>query len=292
MAVTTSMLPIYCNQYPWMHATLDGILLEEKTFVELKHTHAGASLREKAVYYLPQLAHYAHIMQTDHCMFSIIKGNAEPEFGRVDIPVEYTEQLLNMERAFYWHIENNIPPEATPVISQEVAAKTAKVISIGGLKPYDMTESNEWGDAAVTWLTTRAEAKTNADKANVDRLQAIATEAAEQTGRLDVPMIDEPVKLSDDPVTLRALTAVPVDLLQAVWTQGGKVLSTDPELVLDDTQPTCGTITLTLTDPNRHEAKDFLRLPSRWTCFSTPRLPPLTCRPSKANALPSHSRSS
>lgn len=37
--------------------------------------------------------------------------------------------------------------------------------------------------------------RTNADHTRVDRLQAIATEAAEQTGRLDVPSVAEPVKL-------------------------------------------------------------------------------------------------
>lgn len=37
--------------------------------------------------------------------------------------------------------------------------------------------------------------RTNADRVRVERLQAIAVEAAEQTGRLDVPEILEPVKL-------------------------------------------------------------------------------------------------
>ena len=37
--------------------------------------------------------------------------------------------------------------------------------------------------------------RTNADHTRVDRLQAIAVEAAEQTGRLDVPQVLEPVKL-------------------------------------------------------------------------------------------------
>jgi 16S rRNA (uracil1498-N3)-methyltransferase len=38
--------------------------------------------------------------------------------------------------------------------------------------------------------------RTNADRARVERLTAIATEAAEQTGRLDVPGVAEPVKLA------------------------------------------------------------------------------------------------
>lgn len=38
-------------------------------------------------------------------------------------------------------------------------------------------------------------ARTNADHIRLDRLRAIAMEAAEQTGRLDVPQIAEPVKL-------------------------------------------------------------------------------------------------
>lgn len=37
--------------------------------------------------------------------------------------------------------------------------------------------------------------RTNADHTRVDRLRAIGTEAAEQTGRLDVPEVLEPVKL-------------------------------------------------------------------------------------------------
>lgn len=50
----------------------------------------------------------------------------------------------------------------------------------------------ELGAARVQLVITR---RTNADHTNVGRLRAIAIEAAEQTGRLDVPEILEPVKL-------------------------------------------------------------------------------------------------
>ncbi len=54
--------------------------------------------------------------------------------------------------------------------------------------------------------------RTNADRARVERLSAIATEAAEQTGRLDVPEIFEPVKL---------------EKLIAEWPEGRRLLFCD-----------------------------------------------------------------
>ena len=50
----------------------------------------------------------------------------------------------------------------------------------------------ELGAARVRPVITE---RTNADHTRVDRLRAIAVEASEQTGRLDVPVIEEPVKL-------------------------------------------------------------------------------------------------
>ena len=50
----------------------------------------------------------------------------------------------------------------------------------------------ELGARRVRLMVSR---HTNADHAKIDRLRAIAVEAAEQTGRLDVPEIVEPAKL-------------------------------------------------------------------------------------------------
>ena len=53
-------------------------------------------------------------------------------------------------------------------------------------------KATELGARRIRLAVTR---RTQADHTNVSRLQAIATEAAEQTGRLDVPEVLEPVKL-------------------------------------------------------------------------------------------------
>ena len=54
-------------------------------------------------------------------------------------------------------------------------------------------KATELGCRRVRLVITR---RTNADHANVARLQAIATEAAEQTGRLDVPEVAPPETLA------------------------------------------------------------------------------------------------
>jgi 16S rRNA (uracil1498-N3)-methyltransferase len=50
----------------------------------------------------------------------------------------------------------------------------------------------ELGARRVRLVLTK---RTNADRIRLDRLDAIAEEAAEQTGRMDVPPVDDPVKL-------------------------------------------------------------------------------------------------
>ncbi|MEJ8406392.1 16S rRNA (uracil(1498)-N(3))-methyltransferase [Brevundimonas vesicularis] len=50
----------------------------------------------------------------------------------------------------------------------------------------------ELGARRVRLVLTK---RTNADRIRLDRLDAIAEEAAEQTGRMDVPVVDDPIKL-------------------------------------------------------------------------------------------------
>ena len=53
-------------------------------------------------------------------------------------------------------------------------------------------KATELGASCVRLVLTH---RTNADRLRLDRLDAIAEEAAEQTGRLDVPLVDDPIKL-------------------------------------------------------------------------------------------------
>lgn len=57
---------------------------------------------------------------------------------------------------------------------------------------FAVEKATELGAARIGLVTTR---RTQGDRVRMDRLEAIAVESAEQTGRLDVPGIDLPVKL-------------------------------------------------------------------------------------------------
>ncbi|HZW16319.1 MAG TPA: 16S rRNA (uracil(1498)-N(3))-methyltransferase [Brevundimonas sp.] len=57
---------------------------------------------------------------------------------------------------------------------------------------FAVEKATELGAARIGLVTTR---RTQGDRVRMDRLEAIAVESAEQTGRLDVPAIDLPVKL-------------------------------------------------------------------------------------------------
>ncbi|HEY0599023.1 16S rRNA (uracil(1498)-N(3))-methyltransferase [Brevundimonas sp.] len=57
---------------------------------------------------------------------------------------------------------------------------------------FAVEKATELGAARIGLVTTR---RTQGDRVRMDRLEAIAVESAEQTGRLDVPQIDLPVKL-------------------------------------------------------------------------------------------------
>ena len=70
-------------------------------------------------------------------------------------------------------------------------------------------KATELGCRRIRLVTTR---RTNAERTRVDRLQAIATEAAEQTGRLDVPLVSGPE---------------PLDRMLDAWDDGRRLMFCD-----------------------------------------------------------------
>ena len=79
-------------------------------------------------------------------------------------------------------------------LDQTTAPTVELVMALVKRSPLELVveKATELGVGRIRLVTTR---RTNADHTNVSRLQAIATEAAEQCGRLDVPEIIAPERL-------------------------------------------------------------------------------------------------
>lgn len=84
-------------------------------------------------------------------------------------------------------VVESLRPQSAPPDLELVAA----LVKRGPLE-FIVEKAAELGVRRVRLVTTR---RTNADHVRPERLRAIAQEAAEQTGRLDVPQIDEPERL-------------------------------------------------------------------------------------------------
>lgn len=92
-----------------------------------------------------------------------------------------------LKRGVVLKCEEQVRPQTTgPDLELVVAlVKKSRVETI-------VEKAAELGAARVRLTVTR---RTNVEKVRLDRLDAIAIEAAEQTGRLDVPLVDDPQKL-------------------------------------------------------------------------------------------------
>lgn len=85
--------------------------------------------------------------------------------------------------------EEQVRPQATvPDVHLLIA-----VVKKSALE-FAVEKATELGAARISLVVTR---RTQVQHVRLDRLDAIAIESAEQTGRMDMPMIDEPRKLED-----------------------------------------------------------------------------------------------
>lgn len=149
----------WSKDHDFMFCHLDGWHTERDIPIEAKHTNGRASVEEKARFYMPQLHHTMIVMKAKSILFSAICGNSEPEAVLVDYSQEYADDLIEMEKAFWWHVTEGVEPDITPAGKQETIRKLASIVPVDGRRAYDMSKSNEWGDKAATYLANEQAAQ-------------------------------------------------------------------------------------------------------------------------------------
>ncbi len=134
--------------HPFMTGHIDGWVLDG--IIECKHVSAFAKDDEIVERYYPQVQHYLAVTRSPRGFLSVIFGNHRWEYFQVQEDPAYQAELIEREQAFWWHVEEDIPPED----------KNAEPVSIAfdTMRTVDMVGNNRWADLATDWLETRSAA--------------------------------------------------------------------------------------------------------------------------------------
>lgn len=166
----------------WLTGNIDFWIREENTFLEVKHSNANATLRDKALYYMPQIAHYCLVTGRDYGWFSVIPGNDDPVYGKVEPDRAYIEQLEQAERLFWWHVTMDSEPDNIPKRKlMQVAEESPLINKINGQRAYDFATHNQWCNAANDYLANK-EAAARFEAAKKDLKAMVPEDAAEVYG--------------------------------------------------------------------------------------------------------------
>ena len=115
-------------------------------------------------------------------------------FTFIDLKVESAIATITLNRPDKRNaMSDAMRSEFIEALEMVAADKAIKALVKRGRLETIVEKAAELGARRVRPVVTE---RTNADHTRVERLRAIALEASEQTGRLDVPEIAEPVKLA------------------------------------------------------------------------------------------------
>lgn len=181
MALVDPDGPVVHPEHDFIIGSLDRLWPEKGTFVELKHSNERASPREITETYLPQVAHYCACMGVSVAYISTIPGNGEPFVTKVEPPKQYMDELIEMERTFWWHVQNRVAPEIVPTASLERTNALAKETKVDGFRFVDMTGNNQWAVAAGTLIETK-DAATRHEAAKDELKKLVEADVGEATG--------------------------------------------------------------------------------------------------------------
>jgi predicted phage-related endonuclease len=147
--------------YPYIRATLDGVIEGSNEPVNAKHVsgwtkEARAWTMDKYVW---QIIHETVVLMppTMRGWISLIVGEKEPELFPIEVDPVSLDKLVEVETDFWNnYVVPGIPPDPEhPSVAHSIAWETMRTVS--------MATSNTWSEWATEWLETRAAAKRHKD---------------------------------------------------------------------------------------------------------------------------------
>ena len=137
--------------YPWMRATLDGLVMFPEAVFEAKHVSAFSKDEEIIQRYYPQLQHLMAVTNLPLAFLSVFFGNSKYAYFEIGADPEYQSNLILTEQDFWRHVVDDIEP------ANQKAQKVS--VSFETMRTVDMAGNNLWASSASDWLANKDAAK-------------------------------------------------------------------------------------------------------------------------------------
>ncbi len=134
---------------PWFCCTLDAYRASDSTVIDCKAVGPWRKLDDVRSLYLPQMVAQRACVGAKRAALLVVHGGQEPVEEPLDWPEEYEAEVWARVDAFWQCVLTLTPPVAMTPLAAAIRAE----------RIFDMTGSNEWGDAAATWLADAPAAK-------------------------------------------------------------------------------------------------------------------------------------
>lgn len=160
--------------FPWMAATLDGVVEATGAVFEAKFmlpwSFSEAAAAEK---HMAQLQHYMLVADTKKSILSIINGGGQWIELSIDADPVYQTVLIAAEKAFWRAVKSGEPPALFDCEPPKPRVEAIRVV--------DMNASNSWAQFAALYLKTR-EAHLDHERAKSELKTLMPEDAKEAMG--------------------------------------------------------------------------------------------------------------
>ena len=134
--------------YPFMRATLDGILEDSGEPINAKHLSGWTKdARNWAINkYVWQIVHEVIVLAPPTMMgwITLIVGEKEPELIPIEADPVSIDRLIAAEEEFWGYVQRDEPPDGK--------ASIAPIVEWDRMRSVNMATSNSWAEYAEMWL--------------------------------------------------------------------------------------------------------------------------------------------
>jgi len=146
---------LFHKEHKFMLANLDGYtttLNGDQAVFEAKHVNQFSKMDQVATTYYPQAQHYLAVTGLEYLVFSVLVGTLDFETFEITRDDKYIATLIEREKLFWWHVENDVP--ITGMDSIEPPA-----INFDDMREVSMAGNNTFANYAAEWINNKVQAK-------------------------------------------------------------------------------------------------------------------------------------